>query len=89
MKRGDKNQDVGFWLSRRVDAAPWFALIGVVANGIAPEVGMPGHQHQFFVIGRGCQFTLQKSGYSYAYANDARHMYDNNHGSVSLTLSRA
>lgn len=88
-KGATKNQDVDFWLSRRVDAAPWFALIGVVANGIAPQAGMPGHQHQFFVIGRGCQFTPQKSGYFYAYANDAWHMYDNNHGSVSLTLSRA
>jgi hypothetical protein len=79
---------VDFWLSRRVGTAPWFALIGVVANQADPATDAPESRHEIVVIGSGCRFTPAKSGYFYAYANDAWQMYDNNRGSVSLTISR-
>lgn len=82
-KGGTKNQDVDFWLSRRVGTAPWFALIGVVANQADPATDAPESLHEIVVIGSGCRFTPAKSGYFYAYANDAWQMYDNNRGSVS------
>ena len=87
-KGATKNQDVDFWLSRRVGTAPWFALIGVVANGAGAAPVVPQQLHQIFVIGSGCRFTPARSGYLYAYANDAWQMYDNNRGSVALTVSR-
>ncbi|HFP9377025.1 TPA: DUF2235 domain-containing protein [Raoultella ornithinolytica] len=87
-KGGTKNQDVDFWLSRRVGTAPWFALIGVVANQADPATDAPESRHEIVVIGSGCRFTPAKSGYFYAYANDAWQMYDNNRGSVSLMISR-
>ncbi|ROS27510.1 DUF2235 domain-containing protein [Raoultella terrigena] len=87
-KGATKNQDVDFWLSRRVGTAPWFALIGVVANGAGTAPAVPQQLHQIFVIGSGCRFTPARSGYLYAYANDAWQMYDNNRGSVALTVSR-
>lgn len=87
-KGATKNQDVDFWLSRRVGSAPWFALIGVVANSAAGASAVPQQQHQIFVVGTECRFTPAKSGYFYAWANDAWQMYDNNRGSVSLTITR-
>ncbi|MCX3080278.1 DUF2235 domain-containing protein [Klebsiella michiganensis] len=82
-----KNQNVDFWLSRRIGSAPWFALIGMVANNVSSHSVDPYPLHQVFTIGDGCSFTPEKSGYFYAYANDAWQMYDNNRGSVSLTIT--
>ena len=32
--------------------------------------------------------TLRKPGYFHAFTNDAWHFYDNNHGSVQVTIAR-
>lgn len=71
-----------FWFTRRIESAPWFALIGFAANGTGDGQG------ETFVIGEGCSFTPAASGYLYAYANDAWQAYANNHGSVALTVER-
>ncbi len=71
----------------RAPDAPWMALIGVVA---ASEVNDDGAQQPYrpFVIGKGCRQRVQRPGYFYAYANDAWGFYDNNRGSVTLTVTR-
>jgi hypothetical protein len=74
--------DSDFWFTRRVESAPWCALIGFVANGEGDDRG------ETFVIGEGCRFTPTASGYLYAYANDAWQAYANNHGSVALAIER-
>ena len=74
--------DSDFWFTRRVESAPWCALIGFVANGVGEDNG------ETFLIGEGCRFTPAASGYLYAYANDAWQAYANNHGSVALTIER-
>jgi len=71
-----------FWFTRRLESAPWFALVGFLANGETDARG------ETFVIGTGCSFTPAASGYLYAWANDAWQAYANNHGSVALTVAR-
>ncbi|MNG38564.1 hypothetical protein D3C84_1263230 [compost metagenome] len=39
-----------------------------------------------FKIGKGCSYTPKRSGYLYAYANDAWNCYGNNRGHVALQL---
>ncbi|WP_377298043.1 DUF2235 domain-containing protein [Rhizobium sp. SGZ-381] len=86
------NPQVDFWYTKRQEAMPWFALIGLVANGVhVPPAGtkVPDFPtHEVFLIGNAAQFTPSRSGYLYAFANDAWQAYDNNAGSVRLTVSR-
>ena len=86
------NHQADFWYTRREEDAPWFALMGMVANDVLPETPPKNATnflpHEVFRIGSGCTFTPQKSGYLYAFANDAWQMYANNNGSVELTVTR-
>jgi uncharacterized protein (DUF2235 family) len=75
--------DSDFWFTRRVESAPWCALVGFVANGQGQAHG------ETFLIGEGCRFTPSAAGYLYAYANDAWQAYANNHGSVALVVERS
>ncbi len=61
--KGRLKPGCGFWLSRRVGTAPWFALIGVVANHADPAPDAPEPRHEIVIIGGGCRFTPAKSGY--------------------------
>lgn len=72
-----------FWFTRRIESAPWLALMGFAANGTQPGEG------ETFVIGEDCSFTPVAGGYLYAYANDAWQAYANNHGSVLLVVERS
>lgn len=86
------NRQVDFWYTRREEKEGWFALIGLVANGVhLPPAGqkVPDFPtHDVFFIGKAAQFTPAQSGYLYAFANDAWQAYDNNAGSVRLTVRR-
>jgi uncharacterized protein (DUF2235 family) len=82
-----KNPEVNFPLSKRHRDYQWFALIGAIANG----QGIDGKDFllkpETFLIGEGCSYTPKKSGYFYAYTNDAWNCYENNAGHVALTIS--
>ncbi len=81
------NKDTDFWLTKRHEDWPWFALIGVIANG-QPDGDAPA-RHEEVLIGKGvAKYKVARAGYLYAYANDAWNFYDNNRGSVSLTVTR-
>ncbi|PWT80598.1 MAG: DUF2235 domain-containing protein [Acidobacteria bacterium] len=83
------NQQADFWLTKRIEEYPWFALVGVVANGFGTDKNGDPIPHETFLIGRGApSFRPQKSGYLYCFANDAWQMYGNNRGSVRLTVRR-
>ncbi|PVB61237.1 DUF2235 domain-containing protein [Labrenzia sp. 011] len=82
------NLQTDFWLTRREGEMPWFALVGVVANGIGAEAPENAVPHDRFLIGRGGRFPLKADGYLYAFANDAWQAYGNNRGSVKLTVER-
>ena len=46
-------------------------------------------QHETFAIGKAATVTPRASGYLYCFANDTWQTYDNNSGSVRLTVTRA
>lgn len=93
-KKLTHNQSADFAGTKRNEDMPWFALVGVIANGGNPVANQGTAAHETFMIGKGCDFpgqpgaTVTKPGYLYCYANDAWHFYDNNHGSVELTIER-
>jgi len=73
---------------RRVEAAPWMALIGAVA---AEDVDRQEVQQRYdpFLIGSRLEKRhVEKPGYFYAYANDSWLGYTGNRGSVGLTITR-
>jgi uncharacterized protein (DUF2235 family) len=85
------NPRASFVGSRRVETAPWFALVGVIANGMlqTQQDGSPV-PHETLVIGAGLDAWTPKqgSGYLYCFANDAWRFYGNNRGHVRLTVTR-
>ena len=87
-----KNKQVDFWYTKREENAPWFALIGLIANNHPPprqsddENAVDLLPHEVFIIGEGTSITPQASGYLYCFANDAWQTYGNNRGSVRLTV---
>ncbi|MBT9386320.1 DUF2235 domain-containing protein [Pseudooceanicola sp. CBS1P-1] len=87
---GNGQADIPF--TKRVEEADWFALIGTIANGELPDAAARGGAgaalHETFVIGAGADVTPLRSGYFYAYANDAWATYGNNCGSVRLSVER-
>ena len=88
-KKITKNHQGDFYLSRRYEEYPWFALIGVIADGGNPLPDGTPPKHTSFLIGKSRIFKPEKSGYLYAFANDAWWFYDNNHGAVKLKVTRA
>lgn len=82
--------------SKRIDDAPWFALIGVVTNDCDRKGALPPSPagdgtppaHQAFVIGKLHTETISRAGFLYAFANDAWPAYGNNRGSVTLRVTR-
>lgn len=80
------NPTADFQGTRREEGMPWFALVGVVANGGNPKVDGTPEPHETFLIGDGCERMVQKSGYFHGFANDAWSFYENNHGSVPLMI---
>lgn len=88
-----KNEQLDFWLTKRVEDAAWFALIGVIANNHPPPKRKNDERivdrlpHEVFVIGKGIEITPEASGYLYCFANDAWQTYGNNRGSLRLTVT--
>lgn len=92
-KSATDNERADFKFTKREEAMPWFALVGMVSNGgnLDDKKVVP---HDTFLIGKGVEVgsgkkvSLKDSGYLYAFANDAWHFYDNNRGSVRLKVTR-
>jgi hypothetical protein len=87
-KRITDNPQADFWATRRVEDENWFALMGVIANGAVDDDPNHPFQNEVFRIGERRKYTPKGSGYLYCFANDAWHAYENNRGSVSLTVKR-
>jgi hypothetical protein len=85
-KRLTKDADADFRFTRRHEGAPWFCLMGAIANGGLPDAQGQPAPHETFVIGKGCAYTPLKSGYIFLYANDAWGFYGNNRGHVVVTV---
>jgi len=66
---------------RRKPDALWFALIAAIGQSDKPD--------SMTVIGGGTKtFRPQMDGELYFFANDHRRYYDNNEGSITLTVKR-
>ncbi|HLA21127.1 MAG TPA: DUF2235 domain-containing protein [Pseudolabrys sp.] len=89
-RKATGNQQADFWWTKRVEDKPWFALIGVIANGEGADGSGNPIPHTTFLIGQGHEFKVpaDQGGYLYCFANDAWQAYGNNSGSVSLTVKR-
>jgi hypothetical protein len=89
-----KNDEVDFIGTRREEQYPWFSLIGAIANGDNPDKDGTPAPHETFLIGKefktdnSNEFSPEKSGYLYCFANDAWHFYGNNRGSVTLEITK-
>ena len=79
-------RDADFWWTRRDERAPWFALMGYVANAVGEDAQTLA-SGETFKIGHDTTFTPQFGGYLYCFANDAWQAYGNNRGSVALTVT--
>lgn len=81
------NDEADFKFTRRDEDIDWFRLVGAVANGKVLKGGriLP---HEKIDIGEGCEYRIKASGYLYCYPNDAWGFYENNKGSVRLTIRR-
>jgi uncharacterized protein (DUF2235 family) len=86
-KSATGNENANFLMTRRHEDMPWFCLVGAIANSVGARENV-NSSHQTFMIGEGCSITPTRSGYLFAYANDAWRFYDNNRGRVQLTVSR-
>lgn len=87
-KRLTGKQGAEWWGSRRCNDAPWFALIGMIANQPNMDGSGTAIEGDTFLIGDHRSWTPERSGYLYCYANDAWKFYGNNRGQVTLTVSR-
>ncbi|WP_066949772.1 DUF2235 domain-containing protein [Microtetraspora fusca] len=82
-----RNRVADFIGARREEDLPWMSLVGVVAND-AISVDGEYKVHERIAVGAGTSCRVTRSGYLYAFANDAWGFYGNNQGSVHLTVTR-
>lgn len=94
-KKISKNDSTDFLLTKRVEEKKWFVMIGAIANDSGPgpnaeAVGKDGSPapHQYVDLTRHEQTPLKltESGYLYCFPNDVWSLYDNNRGSIRLTI---
>ncbi len=86
-KKLTANAQADFRGTKRVEDLPWFALVGFIANGGEDDEGRP-ILPEIIPIRDGINRTIRRPGYLYCFANDAWNFYDNNRGSVRLTVRR-
>src|SRR5690606_16592188 len=83
-----RNDRANFMMTRREESAPWFGLVGVIANGVNPGGDGTPPGHQIFFVGETKEVRPERPGYLYCFANDAWGFYENNRGSVTLEVAR-
>ena len=74
--------------TKRVEDADWFSLVGAIMCHQNPGKDGTPKSPPYISIGNGCEYEVTRSGYFYAFANDAWGFYDNNRGYVSLTIEQ-
>ncbi|MBC6441315.1 MAG: DUF2235 domain-containing protein [Rhodospirillales bacterium] len=87
LKEITKNEQADLKGSKRYEKAPWFCLMGAIANAGDESL------HEVFKIGTATELAIpynetHRAGYLYCFANDAWHFYGNNRGKVTLKVTR-
>jgi hypothetical protein len=85
-RRVSGNQAADFLGARREGDMPWMSLVGVIANNAHADG--PRAAHERIPIGADTRHYVSQGGYLYTYANDAWGRYEDNQGSVRLTVTR-
>lgn len=80
------NTSANFYFTRRHEEFPWFSLVGAITNSDGVDAKGILLKPETFLIGKGRSYTPKRSGYFYAYANDAWNCYGNNQGHIALTI---
>lgn len=82
-------EDANFFGTKRHENAPWFCLMGAIANGGKPHADGTHIPLESFKIGdERSSFSPLNSGYLYCYPNDAWGFYGNNRGYVTLKVEQ-
>lgn len=90
----ERNPSTDFLYTKRVEEFGWFCLVGAIANDRGGEqlVNHDGSPlaHEYVDLSRHeiTPFTVTHPGYLFCFANDVWSKYDNNSGSVRLTIER-
>jgi hypothetical protein len=93
-KKASGNKSADFLGTKRVEQFNWFTMVGAITNdrGKSESVGHDGspvsHEYVSLVEYEDTPFEVVAPGYFYAFANDVWSMYENNHGSVNLIVTR-
>jgi hypothetical protein len=93
-KRVLKNQSLDFIGTKRVENMKWFVMVGAIANdsGISDAVGNDGsaveHQYVDLTKHETQPLHIENPGYLYCFANDVWSLYNNNHGTIHLKITR-
>lgn len=88
------NQRTDFLGTKRVEELNWFVLVGAIANDSGTERpvkndGTPvPHQQVDLTRHESRPLKIMHSGYLYCFPNDVWTLYGNNHGSITLTITR-
>jgi len=89
-----KNESMDFIGTKRVESIPWFRMVGAIANdaGKSEVVQNDGtavaHQYVDLTEHETVPLVIENAGYLFCFANDAWSFYENNHGSIRLTIIR-
>lgn len=95
IKRLAHNVSADYNSTKRIAGVPWMGMVGAIANdGVATDEPVSGdgspcpHQHVNLADFVGKPLMVVKSGYLYAFANDVWAHYNDNHGSIRLSVTR-
>jgi len=93
-KKLSGNEATDFLGTKRVEKMNWFTLIGAIANDsgshrVVKNDGSPvPHQYVELAAHESKPLKITASGYLYCFPNDVWSLYENNHGSVRLKVTR-
>ncbi|WP_136681387.1 DUF2235 domain-containing protein [Neptunomonas sp. XY-337] len=95
-KKATNNESTDFMLTKRVEEFSWFTMVGAIANdaGTTNAIKNDGSPvpHQYVDLPKyhkkKLALKVTKPGYLYCFPNDVWSLYENNRGSVKLTVKR-
>ncbi|WP_372738325.1 DUF2235 domain-containing protein [Neptunomonas sp.] len=93
-QRLSDNNCTDFLLTKRVENLNWFTLVGAIANDDGKKAVVENDgtacPHQYVELAQYHKIPLEikNAGYLYCFPNDVWSLYENNSGSVQLTVRR-
>ncbi|NNE82635.1 MAG: DUF2235 domain-containing protein [Alphaproteobacteria bacterium] len=93
-KRLTGNNSTDFLMTKRVEKLKWFTLVGAITNdsdkkNAVENDGSPTlHQYVALAEHESVPLKITSPGYLYCFPNDVWSLYENNHGSIHLTITR-